>query len=191
MSDEMGDDERQSWQNASGLVGDDGAGDPGDVTPKQLEEFVGVMGNVVERGIQMLRDPAQMPRFVEAVKAYMQRYDSDRRPIEMPTTEQELSDLRNESRRLRTILNAMAKGGAGVGALVEICDDRTSDGHYAINVVVCRADRDESAFLEDVRDALEKLGNVLGGRMDASKARRTGVTAGDPVQDVGGDDAAR
>lgn len=67
------------------------------------------------------------------------------------------TELLHENRRLRTILDALARAEVGVGALVEVAIDK-SFGAKHIGVVVCRADRDEGAFMRDIRDALEALG---------------------------------
>lgn len=69
-------------------------------------------------------------------------------------------ELLHENRRLRLILDTIARAGVGVGAVAEIVTFTTpTSGH--IGVVVCRADRDEKEFLEDIRTALEALVQTL------------------------------
>jgi hypothetical protein len=92
-----------------------------------------------------------------------------------------IDDLRQENRRLRQILDAVARARIGTGALVEVYQDRDEDT-YRLGVVVCRADRDEVAFLGDVRASIERLARALGSEALPEPPRRTGVTAGDPNQ---------
>jgi hypothetical protein len=89
-----------------------------------------------------------------------------------------LEDLRHENRRLRQILDVVARGGVGTGALVEVYTRGDSFG-----IAVCRADRDEAAFTRDVMAGLQTLAQVLGSRINEdAPIARTGVTAGDPHQ---------
>lgn len=65
-------------------------------------------------------------------------------------------ELLHENRRLRTILDALAKAGVGMGAVAELTVFRSETSSH-LGVVVCRADRDEREFLGDIRTALEAL----------------------------------
>lgn len=81
-------------------------------------------------------------------------------------------ELFHENRRLRSILGALARAGLGVGAMVEIYAGQDRAG-----VVVCRADRDEVQFCEDVREALRELAASLRTEIEDASARLMGVTA--------------
>lgn len=83
----------------------------------------------------------------------------------------ELRDFAHENRRLRYILNVLASAGVGKGALVEVYQF----GHTA-GVVVCRADVDEVAFMQDVRGAVERLARAIDGDIDNAVITRRGVT---------------
>lgn len=90
-----------------------------------------------------------------------------------------LRDFARENRRLRTILDGVAKSGAGVGAVVEVYvanEGRTS----SVGVAVCRADVDEIAFAKSLSGGLSKLADVLGGAMNEATFSLKGVTAGMP-----------
>lgn len=78
-------------------------------------------------------------------------------------------ELAHENRRLRLILDTLAKAGVGTGALAEIYG-----GGGRLGFVVCRADRDEVAFMEDMRACVDHLAAVMGSRVESMK--RTGVT---------------
>lgn len=91
----------------------------------------------------------------------------------------ELQDLRHENRRLRQILDAMTRAGLGTGALVEVYAHENEFG-----VVVCRADRDEVAFLRDVDAGIRALLDIVGAT-PTGRAVRRGVTTSDPHQDGG------
>lgn len=69
-------------------------------------------------------------------------------------------ELLHENRRLRLILDTLARAGVGVGAVAELATFKTPTSNH-IGVVVCRADRDEREFLEDMRDALEALAQTF------------------------------
>ncbi len=78
-------------------------------------------------------------------------------------------EMAHENRRLRLILDTLARTGVGTGALAEIYE-----GGGRLGFVVCRADRDEAAFLDDVRECVDHLADVMGSRIEGMK--RTGVT---------------
>jgi hypothetical protein len=83
----------------------------------------------------------------------------------------EMLDIAHENRRLRTILDTLARAGVGLGALVEV---QHSEG--SLSIVVCRADRDEMAFMQDVKEAVEGLARAMGGHLIEGSSHRTGVT---------------
>ena len=83
-------------------------------------------------------------------------------------------EITQENRRLRMILDTLTRAGIGKGARVEVHFD---EEERAVGVVVCRADVDERAFSESIRDALEGLAESLGGEMLHDSTRVTGVTA--------------
>jgi hypothetical protein len=87
-----------------------------------------------------------------------------------------LRDFARENRRLRTILDGVAKSGAGVGAIVEVYV--SNEGMTtSVGVAVCRADVDEIAFAKSLNDGLAGLAAVLGGVMDETTVTLKGVTA--------------
>lgn len=90
----------------------------------------------------------------------------------------EVEVLRAENRRLRTILDGIARSGLGQGTLVEV--SQAED--HRVWLTVCRADVNEDEFLEQVREAILELGAALGCIREVVETRRTGVTAGDPNQ---------
>jgi hypothetical protein len=83
----------------------------------------------------------------------------------------EMRDIAHENRRLRAILDALARAGVGMGALVEV-------QHYegSLSVVVCRADRDEMAFAADMRAGLDGLARAMRAHLVEGSEKRTGVT---------------
>ena len=92
-------------------------------------------------------------------------------------------ELAHENRRLRAILEAIAQAGLGTGALFEVFEDNDPDAPF-FGVVVCRADRDEAAFVADAETAMRMLTSTVAhlaekvsgrpARVEASE--RTGVT---------------
>ena len=64
-------------------------------------------------------------------------------------------ELTHENRRLRAILNALAKAGLGTGALFEVIEDKDPSCAF-FGVVVCRADRDEAAFVARFKARYER-----------------------------------
>lgn len=93
-------------------------------------------------------------------------------PDQSPDQSQTYEELAHENRRLRAILGAVGRAGLGVGALVEVYA-----GPGRAGIVVCRADRDEVQFCEDMREGLAALAALLGGNLSDAPARRLGVTA--------------
>lgn len=103
-----------------------------------------------------------------------------RRMFDGAPPEDELSRLEHENRRLRAILDAVARAGLGRGALIEFSVEGGST-----YVVVCRADMDEPAFVQSMIDGLRGLLDAVGIDVpDTDKWQRTGVTA-DGAQDDG------
>lgn len=87
-----------------------------------------------------------------------------------------LRDFARENRRLRTILDGVAKSGAGVGAIVEVYV--SNEGMTtSVGVAVCRADVDEIAFAKSLNEGLSKLASVLGGVMNEATFALKVVTA--------------
>lgn len=85
-------------------------------------------------------------------------------------------DLAHENRRLRQILDTLARAGIGKGALVELYTDR--DGKRVIQgVVVCRADRDEREFMADIATGCAALFEAAGLVLQHETAHLTGVNA--------------
>lgn len=84
-----------------------------------------------------------------------------------------------ENRRLRQILDALARAGLGTGALVEVWRDRADPTFERVGIVVCRADRDEVQFTRDVTAGIERLARAIGGELKPDECYRTGVTADD------------
>lgn len=92
-----------------------------------------------------------------------------------------LEELAEENRRLRQILDVLAKARVGKGALVELYETQTAHRH-ACGVVICRADVDEVAFGRSVERSIEALARAVAGpdmKVDFASARRVGVTAHD------------
>lgn len=89
-----------------------------------------------------------------------------------------LAAFAHENRRLRQILDATARAGAGKGALVEVFMTRHGRNTHSIGVVVCRADADEVAFAASIREGLDALAATIGGIVNHESAEVTGVTAG-------------
>jgi len=90
-------------------------------------------------------------------------------------------ELLHENRRLRQILDTLARAGLGTGAVVELVIDRF-DTARVLGVTVCRADRDEAAFVKDVLDGMHELAAAffrstgLDGDAVLGDPRRTGST---------------
>lgn len=90
-------------------------------------------------------------------------------------------ELFHENRRLRQILKLLPGAGLGTGAVVELVIDRF-DTARVLGITVCRADRDEAEFLEDIRGSMQALAAAffasagLDGKVALGEARRTGTT---------------
>lgn len=69
-------------------------------------------------------------------------------------------ELTHENRRLRAILDALAKAGLGTGATLEVMHDGDPNCSF-LGFVVCRPDRDEMEFLADVSHAAELLAQAV------------------------------
>ena len=72
------------------------------------------------------------------------------------THDAKVRELTHENRRLRQILATLAKAGLGTGATFEVIEDNDPDAPY-FGIVVCRADRDEAAFVKDAETAMNGL----------------------------------
>lgn len=69
-------------------------------------------------------------------------------------------ELTHENRRLRAILDTLAKAGMGTGATLEVMHDADPACAF-LGFVVCRPDRDELAFLADVSTAMGLLAQAV------------------------------
>lgn len=78
-------------------------------------------------------------------------------------------ELAHENRRLRTMMDALARAGLGTVALVEVFQEVGRRG-----ITVTRVDGDEEAFLASVRTGLEALAATFG--LKITETRRVGVT---------------
>ena len=92
-------------------------------------------------------------------------------------------ELAHENRRLRAILDVIAQAGLGTGALFEVIEDHDPARQF-FGVVVCRADRDEAAFVADAETAMRVLTSTVahlaeaisGHKAEVGAPERTGVT---------------
>lgn len=92
-------------------------------------------------------------------------------------------ELAHENRRLRMILDTLTQAGLGAGALFEVFEDNDPACPF-FGVVVCRADRDEAAFVADAETAMRMLTSTVahlaekisGHTAEIAAPERTGVT---------------
>lgn len=85
---------------------------------------------------------------------------TDKKTIEQLTHDELVESLKQqtrENRRLRQILDGMARAGTGKGAIVELYAVRETEDYTAMGVLVCRPDVDEVAFLKSLKASIDVL----------------------------------
>ncbi len=85
---------------------------------------------------------------------------ADAKTIEQMAHDELVESLKQqtrENRRLRQILDGMARAGTGKGAIVELYAVRETEDYTAMGVLVCRPDVDEVAFLKSLKASIDVL----------------------------------